>query len=175
MNTISNCTCDEHSCKSCVYCFDELLRYGYNTKYLCRYSIGSIGTGVVGAYRDITYECDKYEYGRQSSLCESCKHTSCTGLTKKIVTYCTDYIDDDEHKQVDNSIPSRYNIDGYDPYFVMKLWSKFDPDMSHMESIFRGNALKYLWRYRHKNGKEDLEKCIDELNKLLEEFNSEKM
>lgn len=74
-----------------------------------------------------------------------------------------------------NTIPSRYDIDGYDPYFVMRLWSKFDPDMSHMESIFRGNALKYLWRYRHKNGKEDLEKCIDELNKLLEEFNSGKM
>lgn len=69
-----------------------------------------------------------------------------------------------------NSIPSRYDIDGYDPYFVMRLWSKFDPDMSHMESIFRGNALKYLWRYRHKNGKEDLEKCIDELNKLRDEF-----
>ena len=164
--SVSKCACDEHSCKSCIYCFDELRHDVAPTKYLCKYS---------SVYRYITYECDKYVYGRPSSLCESCEDTSCIGWVDAIVTQCTNYVDTDKPEKDNISIPSRYNIDGYDPYFVMRLWSKFDPDMSHMESIFRGNALKYLWRYRHKNGKEDLEKCIDELNKLLEEYNSEKM
>lgn len=66
--------------------------------------------------------------------------------------------------------PSHYDIEGIDPHYVMSLWSKFDPDMTHMESFYRGNALKYLWRYRHKNGLEDIDKCIDELNKLREEY-----
>lgn len=166
MYSVSKCACNEHSCKSCIYCIDELWHDAVPTKYLCKYSC---------AYHDIVCECDKYVYGRPSSLCESCKDTSCIGWGDAIVTHCTNYVDTDEPEKDDISIPSRYNIDGYDPYFVMRLWSKFDPDMSHMESIFRGNALKYLWRYRHKNGKEDLEKCIDELNKLLEEYNSEKM
>jgi hypothetical protein len=30
----------------------------------------------------------------------------------------------------------------------------------------KGNALKYLWRYRHKNGKEDLNKAIWYIQKL---------
>lgn len=150
--------------------FDE-----YPIKYLCKHGLGGHSTSTNGTYHSITYDCDMYKYGRQSSMCDMCKKTSCQGFTELIVTYCPDYVDNDKCENDDIPIPSRYNIDGYDPYFVMRLWSKFDPCMSHMESIFRGNALKYLWRYRHKNGKEDLEKCIDELNKLLEEFNSEKM
>lgn len=166
MYTISKCTNDEHSCKSCIWCVDELMCFGDSTKYLCGYSTSNLGA----SYRDIAYECDNYEYGRRPSLCESCKDTSCIGWSEAIVTYCTNHVDTNEPEKDNISIPSRYNIDGYDPYFVMRLWSKFDPDMSHMESIFRGNALKYLWRYRHKNGKEDLEKCIDELNKLRDEY-----
>jgi len=36
------------------------------------------------------------------------------------------------------------------------------------EYYLQGNILKYLWRYRYKNGTEDLEKARFYLNKLIE-------
>ena len=33
----------------------------------------------------------------------------------------------------------------------------------------QGNILKYLWRYRYKNGKEDLQKALFYLQKMIEE------
>jgi hypothetical protein len=36
------------------------------------------------------------------------------------------------------------------------------------KGFLKGNCQKYLWRYEHKNGKEDLLKCQWYLNKLIE-------
>ena len=36
-----------------------------------------------------------------------------------------------------------------------------------------GNAIKYLWRHRHKNGKEDLEKAIWYIKRIIEREYSE--
>lgn len=36
------------------------------------------------------------------------------------------------------------------------------------EYYLQGNIIKYLWRYRHKNGVEDLRKAKWYLNKLIE-------
>ena len=33
----------------------------------------------------------------------------------------------------------------------------------------QGNILKYLWRYRYKNGKEDLRKALFQLQRMIEE------
>lgn len=33
----------------------------------------------------------------------------------------------------------------------------------------QGNILKYLWRYRYKNGKEDLQKALFYLQRMIEE------
>ena len=41
------------------------------------------------------------------------------------------------------------------------------------EYYLQGNIIKYLWRYRYKNGVEDLEKAQWYLEKLIEEKNSE--
>lgn len=38
------------------------------------------------------------------------------------------------------------------------------------EYYLQGNILKYLWRYRYKNGSEDLKKARWYLNKLIEEY-----
>ena len=35
----------------------------------------------------------------------------------------------------------------------------------------QGNILKYLWRYRYKNGKEDLQKALFYLKRMIEEVN----
>ena len=37
----------------------------------------------------------------------------------------------------------------------------------------QGNIIKYLWRYRYKNGVQDLEKAKWYLNKLIEEIDDE--
>ena len=37
------------------------------------------------------------------------------------------------------------------------------------EYYLQGNIIKYLWRYRYKNGTEDLKKAQWYLNKLIEE------
>lgn len=39
--------------------------------------------------------------------------------------------------------------------------------------LFKGNVLKYLWRYEHKNGVEDLKKARQYLNWLIEELEEE--
>ena len=42
------------------------------------------------------------------------------------------------------------------------------------EFYLQGNVIKYLWRYRYKNGLEDLEKARWYLNKLIEKVRKEK-
>ena len=41
------------------------------------------------------------------------------------------------------------------------------------EYYLQGNIIKYLWRYRYKNGIEDLEKAQWYLNKLIETLEEE--
>ena|SRR5210317_776256 len=41
------------------------------------------------------------------------------------------------------------------------------------EYYLQGNIIKYLWRYRYKNGVEDLKKARWYLDKLIEETNNE--
>ena len=38
------------------------------------------------------------------------------------------------------------------------------------EGYLQGNIMKYIWRYRYKNGLEDLEKAQWYLNKLIEVY-----
>ena len=38
------------------------------------------------------------------------------------------------------------------------------------EYYLQGNIIKYIWRYRHKNGVEDLKKAKWYLQKLIEEY-----
>ena len=43
-----------------------------------------------------------------------------------------------------------------------------------MEAVCTGNAIKYLWRWKWKNGTEDIKKAIWYLNRLLKEMEEEK-
>lgn len=38
-----------------------------------------------------------------------------------------------------------------------------------IEAVCTGNAIKYIWRWKQKNGTEDLRKAIWYINKLIEE------
>lgn len=40
-------------------------------------------------------------------------------------------------------------------------------DLIGIEAVCTANAIKYLWRWKHKNGKQDLQKSIWYINKLI--------
>jgi hypothetical protein len=41
-------------------------------------------------------------------------------------------------------------------------------ELSGIESVCTGNAIKYLWRWKRKNGVEDLKKAVWYINRLIE-------
>jgi hypothetical protein len=46
-------------------------------------------------------------------------------------------------------------------------------DLNGVEAYLTGQAMKYLWRWKWKNGKEDLEKARWYLNRLIQKTESE--
>lgn len=121
--------------------------------------------------RNIEKYCDKVVKDTKCIKCAHLKSICRSEIMDEFNIVCEIHGDCYNYEPMDDcDIPSHYSIRGFDPYFVTKLWSEFDPDMTHQEAIFRSNALKYLWRYRHKSGLSDLDKCIDELNKLRDEY-----
>lgn len=61
--------------------------------------------------------------------------------------------------------PNHYAVGGIQPYEYMK--AKMSQDQ--YEGFLLGNVIKYVSRYNHKNGLEDLEKAQWYLDKLVEE------
>ena len=59
--------------------------------------------------------------------------------------------------------PPHYNQDGIECIDAIKACTG-----DGFEYYLQGNILKYLWRYKYKNGVEDLKKAQWYLNKLLE-------
>ena len=47
-------------------------------------------------------------------------------------------------------------------------------NLKGIEAICTANAIKYLWRWREKNGVEDLRKAVWYINKLIEEQENER-
>ena len=70
----------------------------------------------------------------------------------------------EEQEKIDmvNS-PPHYNKAGVETIEAIKAMTD-----EGFEYYLQGNILKYLWRYRYKNGVEDLEKAQWYLNKLIE-------
>lgn len=63
--------------------------------------------------------------------------------------------------------PEHYNKNG------IEAWDAIKASMTkeEWEGYCKGNTLKYLWRWRYKNGLEDLEKARQYLDKLVESVN----
>ena len=43
-------------------------------------------------------------------------------------------------------------------------------DLNGIEAVCTANAIKYLWRWKHKNGKQDLQKAVWYINKLMDKL-----
>lgn len=73
-------------------------------------------------------------------------------------------VEDSTMKVEDIKKPARYNKRGQ-----LECWDVIlDQEMNFLE----GNILKYLWRYKEKNGVEDLKKAKVYLEKLISEVES---
>lgn len=62
--------------------------------------------------------------------------------------------------------PPHYNQGGVECIEAIKA----SMSAEEFQGYLKGNAIKYLWRYRHKNGLQDLEKANWYLNKLRDEL-----
>jgi|TARA_B100001939_G_scaffold327584_1_gene322095 hypothetical protein len=64
--------------------------------------------------------------------------------------------------------PPHYNKSGIETIDAIKAMTD-----DGYEYYLQGNIMKYLWRYRYKNGVEDLKKAQWYLNELIEELDKE--
>lgn len=60
--------------------------------------------------------------------------------------------------------PSHYETNGIECIDAMEAAQ----DVSAVQNFCICNAFKYIWRYKHKNGAEDIKKAVWYLNKWLE-------
>ena len=67
--------------------------------------------------------------------------------------------------------PSHYNQGGIEVWDVISAFTK---DLEGAEAFYAGNVIKYVLRWNHKNGIEDLEKAKVYIDKLIESRKGEK-
>ena len=72
-----------------------------------------------------------------------------------------------DHKQTLDMVnsPPHYNNSGIECIEAIKAMTD-----EGFQYYLQGNIMKYLWRYRYKNGVEDLEKAQWYLNELIDEL-----
>ena len=60
--------------------------------------------------------------------------------------------------------PPHYNVNGFE---VIDIIEAFTADLTGIEAVDTANAIKYILRWKHKNGVEDLEKARWYINHLI--------
>lgn len=61
----------------------------------------------------------------------------------------------------------------YGKYECIDVIHELTKDLAGVQAFCLGNTLKYLWRFTHKNGVEDLNKAKWYLDKLIKEFDTD--
>ena len=74
---------------------------------------------------------------------------------------------EDIKKENDSKVvhPNHYNQDGIEVWDVINAFTK---DLKGAEAFYAGNIIKYVLRWNHKNGIEDLEKAKVYIDKIIE-------
>lgn len=67
--------------------------------------------------------------------------------------------------------PTHYTQGGIECIDAIKAATK---GLGGIEAFCTGNAIKYLWRWKNKNGAQDLEKAVWYINRLMDEILGEK-
>lgn len=80
---------------------------------------------------------------------------------------------DDEKKKDMVKHPAHYQLRGFPAGFeTIDVIEAVTADMKGMEAVCTANALKYIIRWKHKNGVEDLRKARWYLDRLIGEWES---
>jgi len=72
----------------------------------------------------------------------------------------------DEHEEIENA-EMVYNPPHYNQSKIECIDAIESATESGFENYLQGNIIKYIWRYRYKNGLQDLKKAEWYLNKLI--------
>ena len=73
---------------------------------------------------------------------------------------------------VDNINPAHYTYGKYECIDVIQDITK---DLTGEEAFCIGNAIKYIWRFKHKNGIEDLTKAKWYLDRIINKDTENKL
>ena len=113
--------------------------------------------------------------------CTSCKYYDAEKLCRNPNGHyyygeaCIDYIENEEEnhsadvsKKVDDAVnhPAHYTQGGIECIDALKAATV---GLTGIEAVCTANAIKYLWRWKHKNGVEDIDKAIWYLERLKQE------
>ena len=72
----------------------------------------------------------------------------------------------DEHEEIENA-EMVYNPPHYNQSKIECIDAIESATENGFENYLQGNIIKYIWRYRYKNGLQDLKKAEWYLNKLI--------
>lgn len=86
---------------------------------------------------------------------------------KEQYRYVVDYLKDESKYHPDNvNHPNHYASKGDNEIECIDAIAAATYNLQGEEAFCIGNAIKYLWRYREKNGREDLKKAIWYINRV---------
>jgi hypothetical protein len=77
-----------------------------------------------------------------------------------------DLFTDERRQKMNNNHPAHYTQGGIE---CIDAIAAAVTGAAGVEAVLVGNIIKYVWRYRHKNGVEDLLKCRWYIDRLIEE------
>jgi len=115
--------------------------------------MGMYSEAIKNRYREVRRRMEKKLQGKEQP-----KYL--TGVKKQAQ-------EQSDHKQTMDMVnnPPHYNKAGIETIDAIKAMT----DKGY-EYYLQGNIMKYLWRYRYKNGVEDLKKAQWYLNELIDEL-----
>lgn len=115
---------------------------------------------------DDKVKCKDCLFLRAGNICMHAWHQG-NVCTPEIMHECAEF----QLEQTDSvNHPNHYTQGGIECVDAMKACVS---GLNEMEAVCTSHALKYLWRWKHKNGAEDIRKCIWWLERLLKEIDNE--
>ena len=112
------------------------------------------------------------QYDENNKLCLGLKGmptTSCKGdiFSCEITDYKEEQLKEINHDNVNH--PAHYTAGGIE---CIDALAAATAGLEGIEAVCTANAIKYLWRWKLKNGVEDLKKAIWYINHLIEELDN---
>jgi hypothetical protein len=108
--------------------------------------------------------------------CKECRKQFACGCTSDMLMSCADFepaIENESTEQNHDAVnhPNHYCKGGIECIEALKAATT---RLTGIEAVCTANAIKYLWRWRDKNGAEDIRKAIWYCERLLKEIGDER-